>query len=261
MKNNLFLILILIAFPMALAQGMEKQMDLDSLEEPNVFFEALENKKKMALEGNFQAQYQLAKIYSQGKGVPRDKAQAERWYILAAKSGEPNLQYELGSLYYSGEGLPLSYKKAVKWIRKAAKSGHAEAETHMGNLFMEGDGVKKDYKKALYWYTRAAKKDYVWAQHFLGVLYFSGEGGVPKNYIRSYAWLLLAKQSNKSLRSIAESQLENLVQVMTPSQIALGGMESKTLSREIAELKTYKQPLRGIASEGASKDHLKKRKK
>jgi predicted aspartyl protease len=46
--------------------------------------------------GNADAQYALAQIYGNGRGVPRDPLQADIWLDMAAKQGQPNASLLLG---------------------------------------------------------------------------------------------------------------------------------------------------------------------
>ena len=44
-------------------------------------------------------------MYSVGRGMPQDKAEAARWYRLAANQGYGSAQTNLGVLYAMGEGV------------------------------------------------------------------------------------------------------------------------------------------------------------
>jgi TPR repeat protein len=54
-------------------------------------------------------------MYNSGEGVPRDNAEAVKWYSKAAEQGDANAQYNLGLMYNSGEGIPRDDAEAVKW--------------------------------------------------------------------------------------------------------------------------------------------------
>ena len=55
--------------------------------------------------GNLSAQYLLGWMYDNGKGVATDRAQARKWYTLAAEHGDPRSQYHLGWLLFEGKGV------------------------------------------------------------------------------------------------------------------------------------------------------------
>ena len=81
---------------------------------------------RMAAEqGNAAAQYSLAVMYTSGRGVIEDDAEAVKWYRLAAEQGYAAAQNNLGFMYANGEGVPKDDAEAVKWYRLAAEQGYA----------------------------------------------------------------------------------------------------------------------------------------
>ena len=48
--------------------------------------------------------------------------------LKAAEQGDAKAQFNLGFIYSNGKGVPKDYAEAVKWTRKAAEQGHAEAQ-------------------------------------------------------------------------------------------------------------------------------------
>ncbi len=59
-------------------------------------------------------------MYSEGKGVPKDCAEAVGWWRKAAEQGNAKAQYNLGLMYDNGEGVPQDYAQAHKWYNLAA---------------------------------------------------------------------------------------------------------------------------------------------
>jgi len=59
-----------------------------------------------------------------GKGVPKDYAEAVKWYRLAAAQGNANAQLNLGIMYGKGEGVPEDYVQAYAWLNLAAAQGN-----------------------------------------------------------------------------------------------------------------------------------------
>ena len=92
----------------------------------------IEQLRKDAEQGDATAQYQLGLRYSIGIGVPKDDAEAVRWYRKAAEQGNANAQFNLGLMYYNGEGVPQDYQEAVSWFRLAAEQGDASAQFNLG---------------------------------------------------------------------------------------------------------------------------------
>jgi TPR repeat protein len=59
--------------------------------------------------------------------VPRDYAEALKWYRLAADQGDPHAQYNVGFLYFKGEGVPRDCVRAYMWWTLSAAQGDKNA--------------------------------------------------------------------------------------------------------------------------------------
>lgn len=90
----------------------------------------------------------LTAVFLAGCGEPDIRSKAE--------AGDPNAQYDLGVMYYSGEGVPKDAAEALKWFRKAADQGHAPAQFDLAHMYAKGEGVPKDEAEAYAWYNLAA---------------------------------------------------------------------------------------------------------
>jgi hypothetical protein len=106
-------------------------------------------------------------MYSNGRGVPQDYAEAVKWYRKAADQGNAKAQTNLGVLYADGSGVPRDYSEAVKWYRKAAAQGRPIAQNNLGSMYSNGRGVPQDYAEAARWYRKAADQGYATAQNNL----------------------------------------------------------------------------------------------
>ena len=73
--------------------------------------------------GDVKAQYELAEIYRNGKGVVQDNYEALKWFTKAADQGDPYAMYQLGIMYSSGLGTPRNCAKAVKCFSDAREHG------------------------------------------------------------------------------------------------------------------------------------------
>jgi TPR repeat protein len=65
---------------------------------------AVERIRKAADQGDAGAQNNLGLMYQVGHGVPRDYAEALKWYRLAAEQGAATAQTALGLMYQCGHG-------------------------------------------------------------------------------------------------------------------------------------------------------------
>ena len=111
-----------------------------------------------ARKGQTAAQYQLAMMYRQGKGVDRDDEQVVRWLKLAARLGHHDAQYQLGKQYEVGRGVDHPDDiAAAELYRKAAESGNAKAQYRLSVLYSEGRGVSQNDHESLRWAVKAVK--------------------------------------------------------------------------------------------------------
>jgi hypothetical protein len=65
-----------------------------------------------------------------GEGVPKNAAEAVKWYRLAAAQGLASAQYNLGLMYADGEGVPKNDAEAYFWWNLAAAQGNENAKTN-----------------------------------------------------------------------------------------------------------------------------------
>ena len=178
-----------------------------------------------AEQGLAAAQFGLGLMYANGKGVPKDDAEAVRWYRLAAEQGYAAAQSNLGLMYANGEGVPEDDAEAARWVRLAAEQGTATAQLNLGLMYASGEGVPKDDAEAMRWYRLAAEQgNNADAQVLLGVMYANGEG-VPEDDVTAYAWLNIAAAQGQSS---ANEGKEHVAKHMTQSQVA----KAQKLSRE-----------------------------
>src|SRR5207237_606106 len=125
-------------------------------------------------------------------------------------------QSNLALMYQEGEGVPKDAAQAAFWYRKAAEQGYATAQASLGGMYQEGKGVPKDAGKAAFWYRKAAEQGDPFGQVLLGFMYSDGEG-VPKDVVMAYLWHnLAAAQGNRSAKNAREA----VEKLMTREQIA-----------------------------------------
>lgn len=59
----------------------------------------------------------------------------------AAANGDPQAEYELGRLYYEGKQTERDLNKALTYFEQASLRGHPDAQYHLGLMFFRGEGV------------------------------------------------------------------------------------------------------------------------
>ncbi len=111
-----------------------------------------------------------------------------------AEQGNAAAQHTLGVMYSSGKGVPENYAEAVKWYRKAAAQGYAQAQNNLGLMYRYGRGVRRNRAEAVELYREAAMQGLGTAQYNLGTAYYKGVG-VRQNYFEAYVWFSLAVSS------------------------------------------------------------------
>lgn len=136
--------------------------------------------------------YELAKLYLDGSGVPKNTDKGVALLEQAIKLGNPDAMFKLAVLYKEGRGVVPDKLKAVELFTQAAHKNLPAAQYNLGVTFAEGEVVKQDYFQARYWYERAAANNYTLAMYNLALLYYEGLG-TAKNIERSYVWNLMAE--------------------------------------------------------------------
>lgn len=107
--------------------------------------------RKVAEQGYADAQLNLGQLYANGFGVPKDEAEAVRWYLKAAEHGLAIAQHDLAWMYRNGQGAAKDEAEAARWFRKAAEQGYARAQLMLGMSYELGEGVPKDETEAYFW--------------------------------------------------------------------------------------------------------------
>src|SRR5262249_18741052 len=88
---------------------------------------------------------QLATFYNNGeKGFPQDFKKAAKWFRKVAENGDVNAQFTLAAYYEKGLGVDKNTLEAMKWYGKAAEGGDEEAEEALKRLEKYVDKVQVD---------------------------------------------------------------------------------------------------------------------
>ena len=89
-----------------------------------------------------------------------EKVHAEAEKVrAAAEKGDAEAQYELGAKYAAGQGVPRDGAEAAKWYQKSADQRFAPAQLRLAVLYETGFGVVQDNVQADMWYTIAASAE------------------------------------------------------------------------------------------------------
>ena len=112
--------------------------------------------RRLAEQGNVEAEVNLGAMYFNGWGVSPDYATAAKWYRKAADQGDPGAQYNMGDMCAHGWGEPQDYAEAAMWYQKAADQGDSDAQYNLGVIYAEGRGVPRSYVQAHMWWSLSA---------------------------------------------------------------------------------------------------------
>ena len=85
-----------------------------------------------------------------------DYRTAHREFNRLAELGHAASQFNLGFLHHHGLAVPKNPAEAVRWYRASAEQGRVEAQFSLGTLYETGAGVPRDPVKAYRWYNLAA---------------------------------------------------------------------------------------------------------
>jgi len=163
--------------------------------------------KPLAGWGNAEAQGFVGGMYMNGKGVSKDRTEAEKWFRRSAGQGHPMGQVFLGVLYHRSK----ARTEAVRWFRRAAEQGLVASQNFMGKYYENGWGVPQDYVQAHKWYNLAASRSQ-------GKVSLSQSQGLNKKLM----------QENQDKHESYVRDRNSLEKKMTPSQVA----EAQKLARE-----------------------------
>lgn len=81
-----------------------------------------------AQQGDPEASFLMANLYSQGRGVQRDRDEANRLYRTAAEGGVAEAQVIVGLDYADDENLPVDLVESYRWLTLASSSNSGGAD-------------------------------------------------------------------------------------------------------------------------------------
>src|SRR5262249_16606036 len=118
--------------------------------------------RKKAESGSVVAQTVLGVCYLDGIDVEVDYQEAFRFLSAAASRGVPRALANLARIYAEGLGTPKNVTKAIPVYERGAKAGEFFAQVALGRLYARGEETRVDPAAALRWYSAAvAQQDKV----------------------------------------------------------------------------------------------------
>lgn len=95
----------------------------------------------------------------------------EMFSYAASWFGDANAQYNLARLYLDGRGVAPNPRMAARWFNLAAAKGHAPAQALLGHMLIAGDGVPRQRALGLMWLTLARDAADPLHDHWIADLY------------------------------------------------------------------------------------------
>lgn len=180
------------------------------------FKKAMELLLHEAEKGNGFAMHDLAKMYLDGLGMPKDESRAEEYFAkalcaflnkLPSEKKPAYMQYRIGKMYQQGYGTEQNYTEAASWFQKSVDLGNQYAAYSLASLYYYGNGVEKDYHRAFELYRFAAEKGNAYAQYQLAQMLNDGTGTI-KNVSSAQEWYRKAYNGFLAIeRNMADDKL------------------------------------------------------
>ncbi|SFP49903.1 Sel1 repeat-containing protein [Sphingomonas rubra] len=108
--------------------------------------------RPLAIQGDADAQFNLAQAYKFGRGVPVDLNQALAWFKRAADQGHRQAEDSYGIALFQSNRKP----EAFPYLDRSARRGEPRAQLLLATMLFNGDGAAIDYPRAYALMTRAS---------------------------------------------------------------------------------------------------------
>jgi TPR repeat protein len=106
-------------------------------------------------QGHVIAAYDLGIMFEgsmyDGEFILQDFKEAIRLYEFCIERGYVPALVNLGRMYSLGKGVPKNHQTSFKLYKIAAENGFSDASFNLGAKYVNGTGVEKDYIAALMW--------------------------------------------------------------------------------------------------------------
>jgi TPR repeat protein len=102
--------------------------------------------------GNPDAQYALATLYKEGRGVPKDLQETARLLAAAARADNTDAQVEYAIALFNGTGVAKDETEAAEILQKAAEKGSPIAQNRLARILSVGRGLPADPVAAVKWH-------------------------------------------------------------------------------------------------------------
>lgn len=105
--------------------------------------------RSRALDGDSEAQFELAHCYAEGHGVGKSASTAFRWFERAAKAEHLEGMAAMARCFDFGLGVDEDDQEALVWYEKALAAGSDEVHADLGQLLCEEGSTVRDVSRAI----------------------------------------------------------------------------------------------------------------
>jgi hypothetical protein len=124
--------------------------------------------------GDALASHNLATIYSEGIGEPKDVFKAREYYLLSAEQGRAEGFAHVGNIERDAKNI----KGAIEFYIKAGEKGDSAGFKKAADFLLKKNAPVEDRKRGLACLERAAAMGDYRAAYEAGGIYFDGEPGI-----------------------------------------------------------------------------------
>jgi localization factor PodJL len=195
--------------------------------------------REAAAGGDARAQFEIGAIYTEGRAITQDYAEAAKWYERAAAQGFVPAQYRIGNLYEAGQGVDKDFEVAKLWYQRGAEAGNRMAMHNLAALYAGGQLGEQQFESAAEWFAQAAARGMTDSQFNLGMLYARGLG-VEQDFEQSYKWFSLAARNGDTDAAKAR---DDIAKSLTAEAVGRVGDEVNLWKAEPIDLAANFAPL------------------
>jgi TonB family protein len=172
---------------------------------------AVETMRKLARQDLPAAMFVVAIWMEEGKLVPKDSEQAQKFLAKAAEKNYGPALYEVGRRRLEGHGVPREPAEGLKLIREAAVLGSKQAQFYLGAHYETGNVVEQDRDRARRYFRLCAAAGEAVCQFRLGAAIIADPASPERDRVQAIAWLELASERGLAqARSLLDAERPKL---------------------------------------------------
>ena len=196
-----FVLMFMVLFTLSFSNDYDNAIELTKRGE---YQSALEILKRLADNGNADAQYRVGQMYDFGYGTKVDYEKAKYYYQLVIdKYYFPGAYFNLACIYLENDN---NTNKALELLYKIENT-YPDAQHLIAKIFHNGINIKRNLSESFKWYLKAANNNVAYSQYMIGKFYENGLGGIKEDIKKAKEWYLkAANNGNKESKEILQNE-------------------------------------------------------